>query len=166
MKVIPEITGVLIEFSPLERQLLATLLAQYDELVHDQLEDAELVDDPALTRLFPTAYPDDVAAASEFRQYTREGLIERKSANSGAVSAALMTADDEGRLAVDRDDAERWLPALTDLRLVLAERIGIRSDNDRIPTTNLADVFTWLGELQWSLIAALDPESAEQPEGL
>ena len=166
MKVIPEITGVLIEFSPLERQLLATLLAQYDELVHDELEDAELVDDPALTRLFPTAYPDDVAAASEFRQYTREGLIERKSANSGAVSAALMTADDEGRLAVDRDDAERWLPALTDLRLVLAERIGIRSDNDRIPTTNLADVFTWLGELQWSLIAALDPESAEQPEGL
>ena len=166
MKVIPEITGVLIEFSPLEHQLLATLLAQYDELVHDQLDDAELVDDPALARLFPTAYPDDVEAASEFRQYTREGLIERKSANSGAVSAALMTADDEGRLAVDRDDAERWLPALTDLRLVLAERIGIRSDTDRIPATNLADVFTWLGELQWSLIAALDPESAEQPEGL
>ncbi|MBW4033120.1 MAG: DUF2017 family protein [Acidobacteria bacterium] len=166
MRVIPEITGVLIEFSPLERQLLATLLAQYDELVHDQLDDAELVDDPALARLFPTAYPDDVEAASEFRQYTREGLIELKSANSGAVSAALMAADEEGRLAVDRDDAERWLPALTDLRLVLAERIGIRSDTDRIPATNLADVFTWLGELQWSLIAALDPESAEQPEGM
>jgi hypothetical protein len=166
VRVTPEITGVLIEFSPLERQLLGTLLAQYDELVHDQLDDSDLLDDPALARLFPNAYPDDVEAASEFRQYTRDGLVERKSANSGSVSAALMAADDEGRLTVERDDAERWLPALTDLRLVLAERLGIRHDDDRMPTSDLADVYAWLGELQWALIAALDPESTEQPDGM
>ena len=165
MRVVPEITGVLIEFSQMERQLLETLLAQYDELVHDQLDDTDLADDSALARLFPNAYPEDADAASEFRRYTREGLIEHKSANSGLIAAALMSSDDAGRLAVERDDAERWLPALTDLRLVLAERLGIHRDDDPLPNSDLADVYSWLGELQWSLVAALDPESADEPEG-
>lgn len=158
MKIVPEITGVLIEFSATERQLLETLLAQYDELVHDQLDDSDLSDDPALARLFPNAYPDDEDAASEFRQYTREGLIERKSANSGLIAAALMAAD-KNRLTVERDDAERWLPALTDLRLVLAERLGVRTDDDPLPVGDLAEVYLWLGQLQESLIEAIDPES-------
>ena len=161
MRIVPEITGVLIEFSATERQLLETLLAQYDELVHEQLDDSDLADDPALARLFPNAYPEDAEAAAEFRKYTREGLVEHKSANSGLIAAALMSADREDRLTVERDDAERWLPTLTDLRLVLAERLGIRSDDDPLPDSELADVYSWLGELQWLLVAALDPESAE-----
>jgi hypothetical protein len=166
MRVEPEITGVLIEFTPLERRLLESLLAQYDELVHEQLDDSDLADDPALARLFPNAYPDDERAAAEFRQYTREGLVERKTANSGLIAAALMASPDDDRLTVEKDDAERWLPALTDLRLVLAERLGIHTDDDPLPSGDLADVYAWLGELQWMLIAALDPEAAEEPEGL
>ncbi len=165
MRVVPEITGVLIEFSPLERQLLETLLAQYDELMHEQLDDSDQSDDPALARLFPNAYPEDAEAAAEFRQYTREGLVEHKSANSGLISAALMATDDGGRLTVARDDAERWLPALTDLRLVLAERLDIRTDDDPLPENDLSDVYWWLGELQGHLVAALDPESATEPDG-
>ena len=156
MRIEPEITGVLIELTTTERRLLATLLTQYDELVHDQLDDTDLADDPALARLFPNAYPDDAEAAAEFRQYTRDGLVERKSANSGLISAALVDASDEGRLTVARDDAEHWLPALTDLRLVLAERLGIHNDDDPLPESELADVYQWLGELQWSLVEALD----------
>lgn len=156
MRIEPEITGVLIELTPLERQLLTALLTQYDELVHDQLDDSDLLDDPALARLFPNAYPDDDEAAAEFRRYTRDGLVERKTANSGLISAALLAASDEGRLTVARDDAEHWLPALTDLRLVLAERLGIHDDDDPLPENELADVYQWLGELQWSLIEALD----------
>ncbi|MEO6116497.1 MAG: DUF2017 family protein [Pseudolysinimonas sp.] len=156
MRIEPEIHGVLIELTPTERRLLTALLAQYDELVHDQLDDSDLVDDPALARLFPNAYPDDDEAASEFRRYTRDGLVERKSANSGLISAALMASSDEGRLTVIRDDAEHWLPALTDLRLVLAERLGIQQDDDPLPNSELADVYQWLGELQWALVEALD----------
>ena len=156
MRIEPEITGVLIELTTTERRLLATLLAQYDELVHDQLDDNDLADDPALARLFPNAYPDDEEAAAEFRRYTREGLVERKAANSGLISAALMESSDEGRLTVARDDAEQWLPALTDLRLVLAERLGIHDDDDPLPDSELADVYQWLGELQWALVEALD----------
>ena len=156
MRIEPEITGVLIELTTTERRLLATLLTQYDELVHDQLDDTDLADDPALARLFPNAYPDDAEAAAEFRQYTRDGLVERKSANSGLISAALTESSDDGRLTVARDDAEHWLPALTDLRLVLAERLGIHTDDDPLPESELADVYQWLGELQWALVEALD----------
>jgi hypothetical protein len=156
VRIEPEITGVLIELTPVERRLLTTLLAQYDELVHDQLDDDDLADDPALARLFPNAYPDDDDAAAEFRRYTRDGLVERKAANSGLISAALIASSDGDRLAVARDDAEHWLPALTDLRLVLAERLGIRSDDDPLPESELADVYQWLGELQWALVEALD----------
>jgi hypothetical protein len=35
-----------------------------------------------------------------------------------------------------------------------------------MPENELSDVYFWLGELQWNLIAALDPESAVRPEGL
>lgn len=156
MRIEPEITGVLIELTSTERRLLAALLTQYDELVHDQLDDSDLVDDPALARLFPNAYPDDDEAAAEFRRYTRDGLVERKAANSGLISAALVASSDEGRLTVERDDAEHWLPALTDLRLVLAERLGIHHDDDQLPNSELADVYQWLGELQWALVEALD----------
>ena len=156
MRIEPEITGVLIELTPTERRLLTTLLTQYDELVHDQLDDTDLADDPALARLFPNAYPDDAEAAAEFRQYTRDGLVERKSANSGLIAAALTESSDDGRLTVERDDAEHWLPALTDLRLVLAERLGIHNDDDPLPESELADVYQWLGEFQWALVEALD----------
>jgi hypothetical protein len=160
MRIEPEITGVLIELTPTERRLLATLLAKYDELVHDQLEGADLEGagiegDPALTRLFPNAYPDDDEAAAEFRHYTRDSLVERKTANSGLIAAALQASDGD-RLAVERGDAEHWLPALTDLRLVLAERLGIHDDGDRVPEGELGDVYEWLGELQGSLVDALD----------
>ena len=156
MRIEPEVTGVLIELTPMERRLLSTLLTQYDELVHDQLDDSDLTGDPALGRLFPNAYPDDDEAATEFRRYTRDGLIERKTANSGLISAALMASSDDVRLTVARDDAEHWLPALTDLRLVLAERLGIHEDGDPLPENELADVYDWLGELQWALVEALD----------
>ena len=156
MRIEPATTGVLIDFSPLERRLLTTLLTQYDELV--QLDESALPDDPALARLFPNAYPDDDEAAAEFRRYTREGLVERKSANSGLISAALMASDDQQQLTVEPDDAERWLAALTDLRLVLAERLGVRHGDDPLPEGELTDVYAWLGEVQWSLLKALDPE--------
>ena len=156
MRIEPEITGVLIELTPMERRLLTTLLAQYDELVHDQLDDGDLAGDPALARLFPNAYPDDEEAAAEFRRYTRDGLVERKAANSGRISAALMASSDDERVTVARDDAEHWLPTLTDLRLVLAERLGIHRDSDPIPANELGDVYEWLGELQWALVEALD----------
>lgn len=141
-----------LQFSPSELELMRTLLAQYEELV--QVDS----DDPALERLFPIAYRDDPDAAAEFRQYTRSGLIDTKTAKAGAVAAALLvgTGDDNGTIELTDDEAERWLPVLTDLRLVVAERLGIRNDDDPVPDDSLGEVYQWLGQLQSYLIDAIE----------
>ncbi|HEV7741169.1 MAG TPA: DUF2017 family protein [Pseudolysinimonas sp.] len=136
-----------LELTETERGLLRTLLTEYDELV--QADDG----DPVLDRLFPVAYRDDPDAAAEFARYTRSGLVDHKTANAGAVAAALTEA---GVLRLDDDSAGRWLPVLTDLRLVVADRIGITADDDPVPDDALGEVYHWLGNLQSYLIDALD----------
>ncbi|MCU1417262.1 MAG: hypothetical protein JWP32_1436 [Schumannella sp.] len=136
-----------LELTDIERGLLRTLLTEYDELV--QADDG----DPVLDRLFPVAYRDDPDAAAEFARYTRSGLVDHKTANAGAVAAALTEA---GVLRLDDDSAGRWLPVLTDLRLVVADRIGITADDDPVPDDALGEVYHWLGNLQSYLIDALD----------
>ena len=141
-----------LQFSASELELMQTLLAQYEELV--QIDS----DDPALERLFPIAYRDDPDAAAEFRQYTRSGRVDTKTAKAGAVAAALLagTGDDNGTIDLADDEAERWLPVLTDLRLVVAERLGIRNDDDPVPDDSLGEVYNWLGQLQSYLIDAIE----------
>ena len=139
-----------IEFADEESELLATLVQQYDELV--RLDDRA---DPALSRLFPDGYRGDPDAAAEFRTYTREGLVDHKTANAGLIAAALVAGP---RVELTLDETERWLPALTDLRLVLADRLGIVRDEDEIPEGLLGEVYDWLAELQSYLIEALDQE--------
>ncbi len=143
---------IVIQLSSSELELLRTLLAQYEELV--QVEG----DDPALARLFPVAYRDDPDAAAEFRQYTRSGLVDSKTAKAGAVAAALLggSGDDGGTIELADDEAARWLPVLTDFRLIVAERLGIRADDDAVPDDALGEVYHWLGHLQAYLIDALE----------
>jgi hypothetical protein len=141
---------VWIELDAVERDLLAALTTQLDEVLHD--EDG---DDPVHDRLFPTAYRDDVEAAAEFRRYTHEGLRDRKSANAGRVAAGVAASAD-GRVRLDADAMDAWLPALTDLRLVIAERLGVRADDEPLPDTRLAAVYLWLGELQARLVDAIE----------
>jgi hypothetical protein len=141
---------IVLDLDDVEVQLLRELLAQYDELVVAGEADSS---DPVIGRLFPTAYTDDPDAAAEFERYTRESLIDTKTANSGAVAAAL-AADNVVQLS--DEDAEQWLPVLTDLRLVLAERLGIRADDDQVPDDGIGEIYNWLGELQATIIAALD----------
>lgn len=147
-------------FSATELELLRTLLAQYEELV--QIDS----DDPALERLFPIAYRDDPDAAAEFRQYTRSGLVDTKTAKAGAVTAALLggSGDDGGTIDLSDEDAERWLPVLTDLRLIVAERLGITQDDDPVPDDTLGEVYNWLGQLQAYLIDAIEA-LADGPDG-
>jgi hypothetical protein len=141
---------VWVELDEVERDLLGALTTQLDEVLHD--EDG---DDSVHDRLFPVAYRDDASAAAEFRQYTHEGLRDRKTANAGRVAAGVAASAD-GRIRLDADAMGAWLPALTDLRLVIAERLGIRADDDPLPDTQLAAVYLWLGELQARLVDAIE----------
>jgi hypothetical protein len=137
----------MLEFADGESGVLRSLVDQYLEVVG-----ADAGADPAHSRLFPAAYRDDDEAAEEFTRYTRSGLVDRKAANAAQVSLAL----DEETVRLSPDDAERWLPLLTDLRLVIADRLGIRADDDVVPDTPAGEVYVWLGHLQESIIALLE----------
>jgi hypothetical protein len=161
-------------FEPLEVDLLRSVSEQLLHMLSSiDLEDAVLMAQPALKRLLPDAYPDDPEAAAEFRRFTADGLLEAKLANASVVLAAL---GDESE-AVDAADAsphdplpvpivlseaqvQSWLRTLTDLRLVLGDRLQIdltgapQLDDEESLVIN--DVYNWLGMVQESLVYAID----------
>lgn len=83
--------------------------------------------DPALDRLLPTANVQDDEAAAEFRRLTETGLRQRKAAGL-ALAASLLRAED--KVVLDEASARAFLTALTDVRLVLGERMGLRTEED------------------------------------
>ena len=83
--------------------------------------------DPALDRLLPTANRQDDEVAAEFRRLTETGLRQRK---AGALETAADLLRGEDKLRLDAGQARAVLTALTDVRLVLGERMGLRTDED------------------------------------
>ena len=87
--------------------------------------------DPAVRRLLPDASRDDPAVAAEFRRLTEDDLRDDKIARLTRLWVALTTRTEGWRadaFVVDPDDAKDVAASLTDLRLVLAERLDIRTD--------------------------------------
>ena len=135
-----------------EALLLQNLAAQLTALLRDG--DGR---DPAIIRLLPDAYPDDPVASAEFRRFTADGLVERKLSNADIVILSLSDSVETGELRLDPAKAGAWLRCLTDIRLTLASRLGIESE-DQPPSqdTILQELYDWLGFLQNSLVEAVD----------
>jgi Domain of unknown function (DUF2017) len=178
--------GIVASLDETERDLLSRLFLDVAELLEGGLPDdsdplavlvgiapeARVPDDPALARLLPVATTEDDELAAEFRRFTEIGLRQRKSANL-RVAAATLTEVHRTRakgsdLHLEDDDAVAWLTALTDVRLVLAERLEIRTDDDADalqdllddaeeddPRAWLAAVYDFLTWLQETLVHAL-----------
>lgn len=85
--------------------------------------------DPALDRIFPTANREDDQIAAEFRQLTEQGLRARKTANLDMAIDALAHLEDQ-KVSLDQAQAVALVIALTDVRLVLGERLGLKQDDD------------------------------------
>ena len=85
--------------------------------------------DPALERIFPTANREDDQIAAEFRRLTEDGLRARKSANLTTAIEALSGLEDQ-KVTLEQPQALALLIALTDVRLVLGERLGLQRDDD------------------------------------
>ncbi len=139
-----------IELPAEEAGLLTVLAHQFADVVRAP----ELDDAPLLARLFPDAYRDDVAASDEFRHYTRGELESRKVAAAEQIAATAT----EGVIDLDAEAAATWVRSLTDLRMMVGTRLGIREDGDEPEAGPLADVYLWLGELQWVLVDLLEDE--------
>ena len=125
----------------------------------------ELPDDPALQRMFPNAYPHDPEASSDFRRFTQGDMWQSKIAAAEVVERAL--ADTEAgtrRVEIRPDQVDAWLKCLTNLRLVLAARLGIEDSEsaervaavtDDDPRAFMISVYEWLGFAQETLVDAL-----------
>src|SRR4051812_49996375 len=89
-----------------ERQLLAALVPQ----LRVALAEGEDVVDPALRRLFPTAYLHDPELDVEYQGLVHDDLLERRRAALDTVEATVRATrlDEEGLLA--------WMGAVNDLR--------------------------------------------------
>ena len=151
---------------------LLELLGSGEEASGDPLEalvglppgDVAPPEDPALARLFPSAYADDDAAATEFRRFTESDLRagKRAAASDALVSLQPLLAAG-GKLVLDRDQADAWLSWLNDIRLVLGTRLDVTEDtyeediDPEDPRWQVMQVYGWLGWLQESLLSCLDP---------
>ncbi len=94
------------------------------------------ISDPALSRLFPPMSTTDPDLAEEMRILTVDELRQEKLGNLASVEADLLACAGTVTVAVGAE--ARWLAALTDLRLVLASRLGIEDDDDAEAVHDLA----------------------------
>ncbi|MCL8251480.1 DUF2017 domain-containing protein [Aeromicrobium fastidiosum] len=136
-------------------------------------------EDPVLQRLLPDAYRDDPDDAGEFRRFTERSLTSAKVLNAETLIGSLvdggltfgelpdeLTGDEGDRVEVELDagEVQAWLRALTDVRLSLAVRLGIETDDDAFHVAQsedaaiaaMSDIFDWLGYVQETLVSALD----------
>ncbi|WP_411731087.1 DUF2017 domain-containing protein [Paeniglutamicibacter sp.] len=89
-------------------------------------EDFAAPSDRATKRLLPDADPDDAVASLEFRRLSERGIRERK---IGALREAALLME-SGSILLNEQTAPRFAAAVNDVRLVLAERLGLESDED------------------------------------
>jgi hypothetical protein len=170
-----------------ERDLLSGLLGEVSQLLDDGgpehadplealvevSEGARRPEDPALARLLPDAVRDDDEAAREFRRLTERSLRRRK---REALGTALRTLERPGPFQLDAAEAQAWLTALNDVRLVLAARLDLREDEDaerllvraaelepEDPQAWMAAVYDFLTWLQETLVSALSQQLQARP---
>jgi hypothetical protein len=174
-----------------EVELLSSLVSQLVELVSDgepggfevterapedpfeaivadlevEPDEPEQSEDPVLKRLFPTAYPDDPVASSDFRRFTERQLKAKKVADAQVVLDRL-AGTEQGRheLRIPPEEVDAWLRTLTSVRLAVATRLGITDAEaaDRLtelpeedPRTFMVSVYDWLGFAEETMISAL-----------
>lgn len=131
-----DVLGLLDAAEPADEDPLAALVGMDSS--------ARVPEDPALLRLLPDAVRGDDDEALEFRRLTERSL--RESKRSALRAAALLL--ENSPVVLDPDQAPWFARALNDVRLVLGERLDLRTDADAE-----------------RLHAITDPSKAEDVEG-
>jgi hypothetical protein len=132
-----------------EQLLLTELLDELEGLLDDP-------DDPELRRLFPPAYSEPTDD-EQYRSLVRDQLVSGRSKALATVRATLSSD------TLDADQADQWLRALNDMRLLLGTRWDVteqldygKLDLDEPRGRELA-VYGYLSWLQEQLVEALEP---------
>jgi hypothetical protein len=180
--------GMTATFDPAEAQVIANLAGQVIELLRDrngaQVTDTDPLvselglggpsqppEDPVLQRLLPDAYRDNPEESAEFRRFTESALTSAKVTNAETMLSTLtaggMDLADESEAPVEvelgPDEVQAWLRTLTDIRLSLAIRLGIETEEDAMlleksqdqALVAMGELYDWLGYVQETLVQAL-----------
>lgn len=159
-------TGVRMDVSALEAAHLTDLVLQFSALLADSIDG---IDDPAIARLVPDGYRDAPDDAAEFRRLTQDDLLDRRRDDAALVLATLQR---DGRTLrpedLDRADADvqviveldagavaAWLRTLTAVRLVMATRLGITTEEEQDDDPRFG-VYNWIGFRLEGLLQAID----------
>jgi hypothetical protein len=110
--------------------------------------------DPSLRRLFPPGYEDE-AQERAYRELAGDSLLD------GRRAALELLAETVDRDRLSAEEADAWLRALNDMRLVLGTRLDVQEDtfaSDLRPDDPNAPALAVYGYLSWvqeQLVAAL-----------
>ncbi len=136
-----------LRLSRTEREILRTL--------PEQLREALSADDPAASRLFPAAHPDDREREAEYRALVHDELLARRR-RSLEVMEATIDADDLGE-----EELSAWLGSINDLRLVLGTRLEVTEESyaedvdEDDPRAPIFALYHYLGWLEEQVVEAL-----------
>lgn len=165
------------QFDAAEAALIADLVDQLRELLARRRNDApsdplveltgirsgpaQAPEDQALQRLLPDFNREDATESAMLRQLYEPELLAAKD------SAARMLLDTlppgGGGVRLDDEQAAAWMTCLNDLRLVLAERIGIETEDTEPqavvedpagPAAAMYAAYGWLSAVLDSLVTA------------
>lgn len=158
---------ILMPITVIEEFHLAQLVDDFVELVDGSRD----VGDPAVERLTPSPYPTDPEAAKEFSDTTRDDLLDRRLTDARRVRSALdefgtgvdalteAQALETREVVIPTESVDAWLRTLTAIRLVIATRLGITSD-EQSGADGRHDVYDWIGYRLELLIQAADEAGA------
>ena len=151
-----------LRIGPAERELLATLLPQLRSLLVDEAGSAETgPTDPMLTRLFPSAHPDDPDEEGAYRALVHDDLLAVRLTNLDVVEQSL---DAE---TLDAEQVGIWMRTVNELRLVLGTKLDVTEDDEPIAVDDdkalLYAAYSWLGVLLDDLIRASSSFPPEAP---
>lgn len=138
------------------------LLVELCQRSRTLLEAEDPSSDPAVSRLFPPAYPDDPLRNLEFE--TNLGAAPR----SGKLQALDVVERTAHASALTEDELLAWIGVVNDLRLVLGTRIEVTevtdedfpADDPRLATYR---VFRFLGYLLEEMLRGMGAPMPDEP---
>lgn len=141
--------GLRLDLPPEERALLLEVARGLEALLDEGGAD------PGLKRLYPSAH-EDPELDREFRDLT-DGQLRANRAEALAVLQRTVDSD-----ALSEEEADAWLRALNDARLVLGTRLELTEDFDwdgfdpDDPAAEELALYAYLSWLQEQLVEATD----------
>lgn len=156
---------ILMVITTVEGRYLYDLVAEFRQVV----DAASATADPAVARMTPDIYPDDEEASAAFRDTMHEELLDRRQRDARIVQAALRpfsedaaTAETSHEVSIVVSEVDPWLRTLSAMRLIMADRLGIATQDDHDVDDLRFGVYDWIGYRLDVLVQLADDQDARR----